>query len=55
MQGKRTLHKQKSMALNLKQTIPQCALEMVCRIIHKVNNHYSTIKMLDSNGKIVKC
>ena len=36
IQGKKTSHKQKSMVLNLKQTIPQCVLIMVCRIIHKV-------------------
>ena len=43
--GKKALHKQKGMDLNLKPTIPQWALIMVCRIIHEVINHYSTMKI----------
>ena len=46
--GKKTLYKQKSMALKLKQTIPQCALVMVCRLTHKANNHYSTMKICEA-------
>ena len=27
---------------------PHCALVMVCRIIHKFNNHYSTMKICET-------
>ena len=34
IQEKKTSHKQKNIALNLKPKIPQCALIMACRIMH---------------------
>ena len=42
---KKTLHKQKSMALILKQIIMQFALVIVYRIMQNAYNHFSTMKI----------